>query len=70
MPTATAVVIDESTTQEEISGPVPSIPYYFIAVHNEPFNYPSPRGEKQLAEAYTVLSQMVAYATATISSSR
>ena len=62
IPTATVVVIDESTTQEEISGPVPSIPYYFIAVHNEPYNYPSPRMEKSLAEAYTVLSEMVAYA--------
>ena len=60
--TDTAVVIDESTTQGEISVPVSTIPYYFIAVHNEPFNYPSPRMENQLAEAYTVLSEMVAYA--------
>ena len=37
-----------------------SIPYYFVAIHNEPFHYPA--GEKMLKESYAVLRKMVAAA--------
>ena len=40
--------------------PESQIPYYFIAIHNEPYHVPG--GEKKLAEEYNTLKRMIAKA--------
>jgi len=40
--------------------PQKRIPYYFIAIHNEPYHFPG--GEKKLAEEYNTLKRMIAKA--------
>jgi len=37
-----------------------SAPYYFVAIHNEPYHFPG--GEAKLAEAYSTLKRMIAKA--------
>ena len=55
-------VAGDSPIQEDVAERASNLPYYFIAVHNEPYNYPSPRKENSISEAYQILSEMVAYA--------
>lgn len=40
--------------------PEPQIPYYFIAIHNEPSHFPG--GERRLAQEYNTLKRMIAKA--------
>jgi len=39
----------------------PTVPYYFIAIHNEP-NHGTPIGEQKIAQAYPVLKEIIAKA--------
>lgn len=46
---------DQTTAPEEAGQP--EIPYYFIAIHNEPYHYPG--GEQLIERDYLVLKQMI-----------